>query len=92
MITHHTDGSTQTWTLRGRRNAFITYSPAAAGSVKDLYTRARVGDGTWWCEDHRGYVYSFETLLSGRSNAPSYMVRLARRARRDTTTHGLPSV
>ena len=42
-------------------------------------------DGTnSWCEDDKGFVYSFGALASGRDkSAPSHMRRLARQVAKD---------
>ena len=77
----HVDGS-QTWS-NDHNNGFISYRPDDAGSIKDPYIMARVGDGTFYCECHKEFVYSFNNLVTGLANAPAYMTRLAKRAMKD---------
>jgi len=43
-------------------------------------------DGRWWCEDHKGSVYGFSNLVTGSTQAPAYLRKMAKRAQRDTTT------
>jgi|TARA_A100001518_G_C1188214_1_gene34506 hypothetical protein len=82
-IKHEVEANgTQTWS-NDRNNGFICYRPRAAGSTRDSYVMARAGDGTFWCECHREFVYSFTSLVTGHSNAPAYMTRLAKRAAKD---------
>lgn len=64
-------------------NAFISYDVKRKGRNTNLYILARVGDGTYWCEDAKGFVYSFNELISGLTQAPAYMTRLAKRVKRD---------
>jgi hypothetical protein len=71
---------TQTWTRV--RGGFIKYEPGRENNL-DPYFVARIGTGEWWCEDRKGFVYSFTSLVSGNSDAPKYMTTLARRAKRD---------
>ena len=89
-ILHTTDpDGSQTWHYDSC-NAFIAYRPHRAGSIADGYTMARVGDGTFWCEDNKDFVYGFPGLASGRDpSAPAYMKRLARRVRKDLARQGV---
>jgi hypothetical protein len=85
--TRDNDGS-QTWHY-DKKNAFIRYDPAKAGTIREAYVLARVGDGTFWCEDNKDFVYSFAGLVDGCGGAPVYMKRLAKRVRKDLATQGV---
>ena len=76
----HADGG-YTWS-NNKNNGFISYSPKDAGTITDSYILARVGDGTFHCVCNNDFVYSFDGLLSGYSDAPVYMKKMARKARR----------
>ena len=72
---------TQLWG-DAKNGGFIQHRSKAT-NYEDLYIMARLGPGTWWCEDRKGFVYNFNTLLKGGGGAPKYMATLARRAKRD---------
>jgi hypothetical protein len=84
MRIEHTDDrkhdGTQTWARVG--GGFLHYKPGRENNC-DPYIVARIGTGEWWCEDRKGFVYSFTSLVSGNTDAPKYMTTLARRAKRD---------
>jgi len=80
------DGS-QAW-LNSKNNAYITHDPSRAGSITDPYVAARVGNGSMMCVDNKDFVWAFEALVSGHTDAPGYMKAMARRAAKDLKAQG----
>ena len=80
------DGS-QAW-LSTQNNAYITFNPSRAGSITDPYVAARVGDGSMMCVDTKAFVWAFAGLVSGTTDAPASMKKMARRAAKDLKAQG----
>ena len=80
------DGS-QVW-YNSKNNAYIDYDPSRAGSITDPYVAARVGNGSMMCVDNKDFVWAFAGLVSGNTDAPAYMKKMARRAAKDLKAQG----
>jgi len=85
-ITKRNDGDGALVWTNDKNNGFIAYTPDAPDgdtpTPEGMYVAARLGDRRFWCEDAKGYVYSFASLIGGSASAPAYMRRMAREVRR----------
>ena len=86
-ITKRNDGGGAFAWTNDKNNGFISFKPDAPGgdtsTAEGMYVAARLGDRRFWCEDAKGYVYSFASLIGGSTSAPAYMRRMARQAQKD---------
>lgn len=71
-ITKHDDGDGAFAWTNSTNNGFINFQPACGGSMR-----------MWWCEDDDGHLYSFTGLVNGSTDAPAYMRRMAKQAKKD---------
>ena len=73
--------------INDKNDGFISYRPPGGityrGKDPDI-SDLRVRGGTFYCEDAKGFVYSFDGLINGwNKQAPAYMRRIAKRVGRD---------